>query len=320
MQFWASHYFDLSDPINADIWARSPQLQQGIKGPTALAAEGAFGAQQAMLEPADHAVWHNLQTPGVLPWVPDLVGAHRKEGKSLLVVGLAYAGFIKEYSKRKAAMDLVDYANAATVVEFQERYIQKVVCPDHAYYRKLAELATLSGCVASNLCLTDLCRASLVKRVGAGVTRKDDSKERNYTASKSGRSDFDRYLVQNRDWTRSRLTGKDKQHVVTLGRCAELGLLRILLSDDWLASPSVKQQGDHSFDAGVVAMAKSLSKGPDWLNHSLGSLPRIWNVTGALDGKAHEWTLIAIPHPSAHGKVWKNSMNLAAHYLTQHLV
>ena len=162
MPFWDSSEFDLNDGTNADIWNDSPKLQQGIQAPTALEAEGAFGAQQAMLEPADPAVWHNLQTPGILPWVPDLVGTHWKnEAKSLLVVGLAYAGFINEYSGRKAAMALDDYASATTVLQFQERYIKKVVSPDKAYYGKLAELAELSGCGARNLCITDLCRASL---------------------------------------------------------------------------------------------------------------------------------------------------------------
>ena len=51
MGFWSLEHLDLADPLNEDIWVRSPAMQRAVQSPTTLRHPGALGAQQAMLHP-----------------------------------------------------------------------------------------------------------------------------------------------------------------------------------------------------------------------------------------------------------------------------
>lgn len=120
----------MHDEINDDIWRDSPAVQRSVQPPEVLGAPGAVGAQQAMIDGDD-----------VLPWVPDLIGSNWRNKNALIIVGSAYAGFIREFSGRGATMPLSDYRTARTWQDFQERFVATVVHPDVNYYRRLTALA-----------------------------------------------------------------------------------------------------------------------------------------------------------------------------------
>ncbi len=109
--YWDQANFKLVDTLNAEMWTRSPQLQREIQSPHDLIGTGKVGPQQAMLEP-DAAL--DIKTDTVLPWVPDIVGKDADGDRGVIIFGAAYAGFIREYSSRRACLGLSDYAKAAT--------------------------------------------------------------------------------------------------------------------------------------------------------------------------------------------------------------
>jgi hypothetical protein len=96
----------IQDELNAEIWAKSPKVQGDIQTPLELGHEGAVGAQQAMIE---DGLLPGVTSAKILPWVPDLVGAGWAQPDALLVVGSAYAGFIKELSRRPHSLPLAKY-------------------------------------------------------------------------------------------------------------------------------------------------------------------------------------------------------------------
>src|SRR4051794_22742304 len=104
------------DDLNAEMWHRSPTVQRLIQPPRDLEHDGAVGAQQAMLE--DDSV-PGVTRETVLPWVPDLLGAGWRRSDAVLVVGSAYAGFIRGLSRRSRSLPLSEYASASSADEFQ---------------------------------------------------------------------------------------------------------------------------------------------------------------------------------------------------------
>src|SRR5208283_2077137 len=92
-RFWND--LELADPLNQVIWENSAAVQLEIGPPERLRAVSSIGAQQAMIEGSAYS--------GVpcLPWVPDVLMPDWKAQSSILIVGSAYAGFIREYSNGK---------------------------------------------------------------------------------------------------------------------------------------------------------------------------------------------------------------------------
>jgi hypothetical protein len=175
--FWDGLYYSAEDSLNQTIWARSRQIQAGLQNPASLQAAGSFGAQQAM---NDAGIAPGVDEETVLPWVPDLVGCNSRSEAGLLVVGTAYAGFIREYSTREGVLPLSTYHAHATesngYADFQRSFVESVVIGDQKYYEKIADLLVSAGFQnASDITLFDLCRASFVLRVGPPGQRKDDS-------------------------------------------------------------------------------------------------------------------------------------------------
>ena len=314
MPFWDPRCFDLNDKINAEIWADSPQLQQGIHPPLALEAAGAFGAQQAMIELADRVFWDNLQPPSILPWVPDLVGKRWKKKDAVFVVGSAYAGFIKEYSTRTAAMNLCCYATANSATQFQERFLQDVVQPDSDYYGKL-ELLVQPYLYASQLCLMDLCRASFVKR-GNRVTRRpmDTSKEPNRGPAWNNYLAYAQH-VQSDDWTWRRLTESKTEKIVALGSIAEHGILQLFGRNLNPGFTIIDRDGapldlPDFWNRTYAHPGRNLGY---WLNED-----DWWIVQGQVGGEKRRWRVLPIYHPSrveSYDPLYARTRGLFAEYL-----
>lgn len=291
MPFWDPRYFDLNDNTNAEIWANSPQLQQGIHPPIALAAAGAFGAQQAMIELGHQAVLGNRQPPGILPWVPDLAGRRWKKKDAVFIVGSAYAGFIKEYSGRTAAMNFCCYATANSASEFQERFFKDVVQPDSYYYGPLSALIEEMR-VASQLCVFDLCRASLVKRgpalVGAnGPIRNDSSKEAKGNVQLAI---FNAYVAANAVWTGRRFTESAANRIIALGNLAAAQVRSTLVN---LLDPGNRTEQDRYGNQLPPA------------NHNLGYCidHATWlQISGTVQGEKRHWWVLPVLHPARHNK------------------
>ena len=154
------------DPVNRSIWTESVALQRKIVERETQPL--GVGAQQAMPKACDQKLF-SPQDP--LPWVPDLVGEQfGKDHQSVLVVASSYNGFIEGYSGRGAVMPLTNYVKAKNAgVDglgcFIARFKECVVDRDENYYQPiLRDLLPPAGCDLDCCCLTDLCKASFVRR------------------------------------------------------------------------------------------------------------------------------------------------------------
>src|SRR5271169_4861651 len=96
--YWINSECCSDGALNEEIWSRSVAVQRLIQSPEETCKEGTFGAQQAM-----------VNGQAVLPWPPDLLGSDWSKPGSWLIIGSAYAGFIREFSRRPASMCLSDY-------------------------------------------------------------------------------------------------------------------------------------------------------------------------------------------------------------------
>ncbi len=225
--FWDKSNFDLADPLNAGIWSKSPTLQRAIQPPETLVGDGSVGPQQAMLE-EDAPL--GVSASEVLPWVPDLVGtAFRESG--IMVVGSAYAGFIKEYSRRGCCMPLDTYRVAASRSDgsevFQQEFLSMVVAPDQAYYGPIAQLLSSASILGNEVLFTDLCPNSLVMRQNGNGHRRDCSKQ----PCKDRAPVFCKYAEHPEvmDWQWQRLQSNPTGVIIALGHLAEHGILRLFL-------------------------------------------------------------------------------------------
>jgi hypothetical protein len=131
--FW--HDLEGADPLNQVIWDESVAVQLQIGPPDQLRAVNSIGAQQAMIEGAAYS-----HIP-CLPWVPDLLVTDWKAASAILVVGSAYAGFIREYSGGNG-MPLAEYARAydkGSVKLFIDSFKNNVIA-NWAYYDFIRDL------------------------------------------------------------------------------------------------------------------------------------------------------------------------------------
>jgi len=217
--FWSAT--ESEDEINSEIWTRSPIVQNDIQPSTHASDPPSVGAEQIMLR------------PGVaLPWVPDLLGRNWRSQRSILVVGSAYAPFVRGTAKRSRCMDLDDYVKADSWRAFQQKFIEDVVVGDPNYYSRVAALAraTSTPMDCSGLAVWDLCRVSFVLRdKQTGHSSADDG-----LVTGENRNLFLSYVEHrvNQDWLWRRITDTDANRIVALGKVAAKGLLRMFESRD----------------------------------------------------------------------------------------
>jgi len=179
--------FLLDDSLNCEIIAMSIGLQRELsKGDGPQGPE--IGAQQVMPRP-DHVTSFGPLNP--LPWVPDRVGTEfSRENRGVLVVGSSYNGFIEGYSRR--SMRLEHYLAIRNLIcegdedpthpkarkacsLFIDEFERQVMKPDRGTYYGPIFDDLLRGIPASRVCLTDVCKASFVRRIASknGRIRKD---------------------------------------------------------------------------------------------------------------------------------------------------
>jgi len=297
MSFWNYADFafqhEMVDPINDEIWSQSVKIH-GEKGftPAELAASG-YGAQQAML-PAEASV---------LPWVPDVLGSEWDHPEAVHIVGMAYAGFIKELSDRCFPLEEYVKDSKGSWRDFARTYLSLVIRGDQKYYEPLCPvLEYFASSGRSRFCLFDLCRASLVKRE---VNRPRDKPIRLSKADPLAQKCVASYCEhrESQRWTWDRLSGglasnpkSSARPVIALGLTAEHGLLKLFLGNKqhiWDSSAERKPWSDRSKN----------SASPLWTVNYAGSKlgkrlqsPTWWCVGPSL--YEAKWHIIPIYHPS----------------------
>lgn len=129
MTNWNASWFNLSDAINQEIWELSPRRGAQLIGNPQQARYG--GLQDFM--------------PGRLPWVPDIVGRRCSEAETVVVIGSAYAPFVRPWATRGCVMELDDCFYERGLEHFQMKFLQNVVAKDSAYYGPIVDLLCVSG-------------------------------------------------------------------------------------------------------------------------------------------------------------------------------
>lgn len=261
--FWTALDLDLDDPINQEIWDRSPHIQEHIS--RSRSSKGGDVIQAAL-------------GGAPLPWVPDLVGRSWMDADAVVVVGSAYAPFIGESAGRTCTMPLRSYRTARTAAAFQQSFLSAVVQSDRNYYGPLGDLLSHTAGDASQVLLTDLVRACFVR--SSDLTGGD-------AAIHADPALFDRYARYNWDWTWRRLRASRASVIVGLGSIAAEGLLALLLSEGCSA-----HLGGTS-DPACSGPAAPPSKLGGWLDRGIW-----WEVEGQFGAHSHRWRLLPIFHPS----------------------
>jgi hypothetical protein len=269
---------DLSDndEINNEIWKLSGHAQIAIQTPKRKWLPGEVGAQQVMCGSR------------VLPWVPDTVGSLATESGGVLVVGMAYAGFIRRNdSIRETGVVSADsYAACSSARDFADMFVRSVI-PKYAYYKNV--LAALPDEVSpSMVALTELCRANLVK-----VGRESDTSS---GVEREPRRYFSKYVehpAQQR-WHKQRILSSQGGLIVAVGHVAEHGVLRILRN---VLGCSIETSGrdvvNFARRSGArswpMAYAHNARKVDDWTR------TRDWWVASVA---ARQWHVVTLPHTS----------------------
>jgi hypothetical protein len=229
---------------------------------------------------------------GPLPWVPDLVGQDWRDESGVVVVGYAYAGFIREYSTRSATIPLDQYLAASSVKDFQNLFLRYVVREDPSYYTPLQNLCSTLGS-ASRISLMDLCRVSLVKRGLGGAQRSDSSSG----IVKEDPAIFEKYTesVQPAEWLWQRLVGGQAICVLALGFATEHGLLRLFARRGMSIT-----QNEVPFSVSPIAHGAWANEYADpsrklgyWLTHETW-----WTIRGQVNGIDRMWQVLPVYHPA----------------------
>ncbi len=317
---WNIDDFDLDDTLNQEIWRNSPKLQRDVHAQTNDDGErrfnGDFGCQQAMLGDAGFD-----ENP--LPWVPDLVGKDYGKKGSLLIVGSAYAPFIRGYGnagERNAIPKLAyRWASAMRSGDFQELFFDEVIHADKSYYWQIERL--LAG-IAENLflprkyCLTDLCKGSFVKRkivevnpypnephyFSYEVSRRDKGGDGDV---RRGANVFHAYFSDHRsgNWLWKRITNGKVKAILALGSIAEHGILKLMVEKGCAAETT---RGDN-FNGGPLAEPNANG---DWVRsyaHNgwhLGDWAQRQDSCWRISRQRRKWRLLPICHPSRHATCW----------------
>lgn len=310
-----------ADPVNCEIIALSLGLQREISqndGP-----EGpAFGAQQVMPKP-EHFNLFGPRNP--LPWVPDRVGTEfSRKNNGVLVVGSSYNGFIEGYSSRSMALadfvairDLIrevneDPANpkvSEACAKFVQDFEVQVMAPDTSTYYGpiLKRLLSNAGVLTSRVCLTDLCKASFVRRgPNTGEGDRGDEGNDGIIKDKKNWPLWTEFLTCKRagdamplpyQWLWRRI--QQCRHIIALGTIAEYGVIKMFKR--MAESPAIGTR-----NGGRIQIDQSLDPNERWkycyadptrkLSHWLET--KDWWILK--DGKTgHKWTFLPVYHPAA---------------------
>lgn len=310
-----------ADPLNCEIIAHSLGLQRGI--PVVTHSDGrVVGAQQAMPK-LEHRNLFGPENP--LPWVPDRVGAEfSRENKGVLVVGSSYNGFIEGYSSRSmklehylAIRDLIREGNedprhpkvTQACTKFVQDFDAQVMAPDtNTYYGPILDrLLGDAGVPASRACLTDLCKASFVRR-GSNTGEGDRGDEGNDGIIKDKKNWplWAQFLTCNRagdtaplpyQWLWRRM--QQCRHIVALGTIAEYGVIKLF--KQMAESPGIGTR-----NGGRIHLDQSLDPDARWKYCYADSTRKLsrwldtkdwWNLTEGATGK--KWNLLPVYHPAA---------------------
>ncbi len=301
--------FVADDLVNRSIWTESVALQRKIAGRTS--GQLAVGAQQAMPKACDQNMF-SAESP--LPWAPDLVG--NRFGKypcSVLVVASSYNGFIEGYSGRDAVMPVHEYANASGdhehgLEEFCRSYREHVVSGDEAYYQPiLRDLLQGAGIDLDDCCLTDLCKASFVRRGGGpddgnrGDIGSDAIIKQNWhqwLPYVVGEQCADGFVPLMYQWLWQRM--QQCRLILALGTIAEYGVLKIFqrMAD----APDVRSWHDRNVSPDHPTMNCGITNweyGYACKRRTLGSWLKQtdWWVMGD-SGRQPRWFMLPVYHPS----------------------
>ena len=291
--FWNPEHLSTSDPLNEEIWRESVKLEKELLNP------GDVGAQQAMVGKP------------ILPWVPDIVGKNWREPGGLMIVGSAYAGFIKEYtSSQQRAMPVAVYARSTDPFTFQKNFFEYIIKADISYYRRIKYIADrLKNVSLEKIVLFDLCRASFVSR---------DTNPNNHNiidqsgdgVVKENCSIFAKYVEGQipKNWIWSRITNCGATCIVALGTIAEHGLLRLfsekgLLIKDYRNKNNklvLKKERKEDEDKGmwVTKYADDTKNLAYWLLNE----GNWWVIEGLVNDQPRKWNLLPICHPARYSK------------------
>jgi len=290
---WPIEDFNLHDELNQVIWNDSIRMQKEIHEScdgNQRRFGGQVGIQQAMIGSSGFDT-------DPLPMVPDLVGkdAGNRRDKTVLIVGSAYAPFIKGISSRNAIAHH-DYKTAGCAAKFQQRFFASVIAGDKAYYEPLARRFD-KICPTQNLIVTDLCRGSFCFRsVDASGARRDIAGDKIVTGRhfvETGKNKlavearvlFSCYVDHGEDWTWQRM--ESSSDIFALGTIAEHGLLRILAKRGAEILDNANGNGWKERDVGDhwSLFPADDRKQPDrWWKARLGKM---------------EWLIRREPHPAA---------------------
>ena len=292
------------DLVNQSIWAESISLQRKI----AKRETTAVGVQQAMPKACDE---HLFSAQNPLPWVPDLVGSRfGTDPCSVLVVASSYNGFIEGYSRRDAVMPLHEYVNAKNddrngLERFSRAFVECVVDRDAAYYQPiLRTLLPAAGCDPDCCCITDLCKASFVRR-GSGPDNDKRGDVGSDTVVKENWPHWLPYVTGGPDggsdaplpyqWLWQRM--QQCRVIIALGAIAEYGVLKIL--QRMAAAPNAWSWRDNSVRPAMTASVSDWKYGYANTARTLGSWLRDdgwWAMSDSSDKL--RWFMLPVYHPA----------------------
>jgi len=311
MSFWSPQYMDSTDPENDKIWVESPTEQAMIQPAGSLKRAGDIGAQQVMVEALEIS----------LPWVPDILGVDWKDSESVMMLGSAYAPFIRGISRRDYTLPLKEYVDAQSAKDFLASFLNHVVLPDLAYYDKIRLLAKDLG-DQRKIALFDLCRASYTVRgtrcshntmdEAAEYTfknklppKKDKAKIHSPARAEASRRLFTNYVEapKQRAWTLQRFSNSEARRIIALGQVAEYGLLKLFWDHGIRTIYQRSSPGDPWFpstihsDKWVLNYARAGQTLECWLDEDDPNYPDWWVVEGRLDDVPRRWHLLPVLHP-----------------------
>lgn len=240
----------------------------------------------------------------------------------MLVVGSSYNGFIEGYSSRSmklqhylAIRDLIREGNedpahpkvAEACAKFVGDFETQVMAPDTSTYYGLIldRLLGDAGVPASRACLTDLCKASFVRR-GSNTGTGDRGDEGNDGVIKKTWSAWAQFLTCKRDgdtaplpyeWLWRRM--QQCRHIIALGTIAEYGVIKMFKR--MAESPGIATR-----NGGRIFLHQSLDPDAQWIYDYADSTRKLsrwldtkdwWNLTEVATGK--KWNLLPVYHPAA---------------------
>jgi hypothetical protein len=278
------------DEINDSIWKESPKRQVDLAREFRVTMLGDIGGQQAMFDEG-----HQPGGPtNPLPWVPDLVGKNSDGENAVMIVGSAYAPFVRGYTRRARRMGLQQYHDVENWWGFlsgEAGFLASVMgqagngADEHNYYGRLATMFNGPEYAfdLQRIILTDWCRASFVKRaaVGADGVRPDRGGDKVCRGLI-----FENYFLQNLDWHKSRLDDFNGR-IVLLGNLSRRCLQAACEAWEWPIT--------YHDAAGVEEQPPPATIGAFWEG---GQILRFGRIAR---GPNRPLEFVAVWHPSAHG-------------------